>query len=136
MHLKKGTQKNLTYLGRQVNIEYEVPMNEVVVDFFDKLKSISRGYASMEYELVRYDPSDVVKLDVLIMGKKWTHCQQLFIELIPSFRGRQLASKLKDLIPRQMFDVAFKLQLVLVSLRGKISKLYGKMFLRNVMAVM
>ena len=53
---RRGTQKNLTYLGRQVNIEYEVPMNEVVVDFFDKLKSISRGYASMEYELVRYDP--------------------------------------------------------------------------------
>ena len=136
MYLKKGTQKNLTYLGRQVNIEYEVPMNEVVVDFFDKLKSISRGYASMEYELVRYDPSDVVKLDVLINGEKVDTLSAIVHRANSVYRGRQLASKLKDLFQGKCLMLPFKLQLVLVSLRGKISKLYGKMFLRNVMAVM
>ena len=105
---RRGTQKNLTYLGRQVNIEYEVPMNEVVVDFFDKLKSISRGYASMEYELVRYDPSDVVKLDVLINGEKVDTLSAIVHRANSVYRGRQLASKLKDLIPRQMFDVAIQ----------------------------
>ena len=105
---RRGTQKNLTYLGRQVNIEYEVPMNEVVVDFFDKLKSISRGYASMEYELVRYDPSDVVKLDVLINGEKVDTLSAIVHRANSVYRGRQLASKLKELIPRQMFDVAIQ----------------------------
>ena len=135
MYIKKGNAKNLNYLGRQVNVEYGVPMNEVVVDFFDKLKSISRGYASMEYELPG-DPSDVVKLDILINGEKWIHCQQLFIELIPSFEEGSLHQNSKTLFQGKCLMLQFKLQLVLVSLRGKISKLYGKMFLRNVMAVM
>mgnify|MGYP001200515941 CR=1 FL=1 len=105
---RRGIQKNLTYLGRQVSVEYEVPMNEVVVDFFDKLKSISRGYASMEYELVRYDPSDVVKLDVLINGDKVDTLSAIVHRTNSLYKGRQLAAKLKELIPRQMFDVAIQ----------------------------
>jgi len=103
---RRGIQKNLTYLGRQVSVEYEIPMNEVVVDFFDKLKSVSRGYASMEYELVRYEPSDVVKLEVLINGEKVDTLSAIVHRSNAVYKGRHVAHKLKELIPRQMFDVA------------------------------
>ena len=133
---QKRHTKKLNLFGRQVNIEYEIPMNEVVVDFFDKLKSISRGYASMEYELVRYDPSDVVKLDVLINGEKVDTLSAIVHRANSVYRGRQLASKLKTLFQGKCLMSLFKLPLVPVSLRGKTLKLYEKMFLLNVTAVM
>jgi GTP-binding protein LepA len=103
---KRGSQKNLQYLGRQVMLTYEMPMNEVVMDFFDKLKSISRGYASLDYEFEEFRASDLVKLDILINGDKVDALSLIVHRSTSVYRGRELASKMRELIPRQMFDVA------------------------------
>jgi GTP-binding protein LepA len=105
---RRGDQISMSYHGRQVNLIYEIPMNEVVTDFFDKLKSVSRGYASMEFELKDHRESDVVKLDILINGERVDTLSAIVHRSNAVHKGRQLASKLKELIPRQMFDIAIQ----------------------------
>jgi GTP-binding protein LepA len=103
---KRGTQKNMQYLGRQVMLTYELPMAEVVMDFFDKLKSVSRGYASLDYEFKEFRAADVVKLDILINGERVDALSVMVHRSVAIYRGREVASKMRSLIPRQMFDVA------------------------------
>ncbi len=103
---KRGTQKNMQYLGRQVMLTYELPMAEVVMDFFDKLKSVSRGYASLDYEFREFRAADVVKLDILINGERVDALSVMVHRSVAIYRGREVASKMRSLIPRQMFDVA------------------------------
>lgn len=105
---KRGTQKNLQFMGKQVAVHYEVPMSEVVLDFFDKLKSTSRGYASLDYSFKRFDPSNLVRVDVLINGEKVDALAVICHRDQAEYRGRVLTEKMKDLIPRQMFDVAIQ----------------------------
>jgi GTP-binding protein LepA len=105
---KRGTQKEIQYLGSQVSIVYELPLSEVVLDFFDRLKSVSRGYASFDYEMLRFDAANLVKLDVLINGERVDALSIIVHRDNADYRGRELASKMKELIPRQMFDVAIQ----------------------------
>lgn len=93
-------------MGRQVMLNYAMPLNEVVLDFFDKLKSVSRGYASFDYEFKEFQASDLVKLDILVNGEKVDALSLIIHRATAQFRGRELAAKLRELIPRQMFDIA------------------------------
>jgi GTP-binding protein LepA len=103
---KRGAQVNMQYHGRQVMLTYDMPMAEVVMDFFDKLKSVSRGYASLDYEFKEYRSADVVKLDILINGDRVDALSVIVHRANAHYRGRELASKMRELIPRQMYDVA------------------------------
>jgi len=103
---KRGIQKNMQYLGRQVMLTFELPLNEVVLDFFDKLKSVSRGYASLDYEFKEYRTDDLCKLDILINGERVDALSLIVHRANSLARGRDLASRMRALIPRQMFDVA------------------------------
>jgi GTP-binding protein LepA len=105
---KRGQQVDMHYHGRQVRLVYEMPMAEVVMDFFDKLKSVSRGYASLDYEFKEYRTADVVKLDILINGEKVDALSLIVHRSNSQFRGRELAAKMRELIPRQMYDVAIQ----------------------------
>jgi GTP-binding protein LepA len=105
---KRGVQTNLAYHGRQVHLHYELPMNEIVMDFFDKLKSTSRGYASMDYEFKEYRASDVVKMDILVNGDKVDALSLIVHRTVAQSRGRDVAAKMRELIPRQMYDVAIQ----------------------------
>ncbi|MGD8234700.1 MAG: translation elongation factor 4 [Chromatiales bacterium] len=105
---KRGVQKNMQYLGGQVQVTYELPMNEVVLDFFDRLKSVSRGYASFEYEFRRFQPAPLVKIDILINGEKVDALSSIVHQENAQSRGRELTEKMKELIPRQMFEVAIQ----------------------------
>jgi len=103
---KRGTQRNMQYLGRQVMLTYELPLNEVVMDFFDRLKSVSRGYASLDYDFLEYRAGDLVRLDILINGEKVDALSLIVHRANAQFRGREVAAKMRQLIPRQMFDIA------------------------------
>jgi GTP-binding protein LepA len=103
---KRGTQKNLQYMGRQVMLTYELPLNEVVMDFFDRLKSISRGYASLDYDFKEYRADDLVKLDIVINNERVDALSLIVHRTNSQYRGRELVQKMRGLIPRQMFDVA------------------------------
>ena len=103
---KRGAQKNMQYMGRQVMLTYELPLSEVVMDFFDRLKSVSRGYASLDYEFKEFRAGDLIKLDILINGERVDALSLIVHRANSQHRGRELVDKMRELIPRQMFDVA------------------------------
>ncbi len=105
---RRGVQKDMVFGAGQVSLTYELPLSEVVMDFFDRLKSVSRGYASLDYGFVRFERSDLVKLDILINGDRVDALAMIVHRDQAQYRGRQLAEKMKELIPRQMFDVAIQ----------------------------
>ena len=105
---KRGTQIDMTYHGKQVALIYDIPMGEVVLDFFDKLKSTSRGYASLDYSFIRFEASNMVRVDVLINGDKVDALALILHKEHSESRGRQLVEAMKDLIPRQMFNIAIQ----------------------------
>ncbi|MGZ8927512.1 MAG: translation elongation factor 4 [Methylobacter sp.] len=105
---KRGVQKDMQYVGRQVSLHYEMPLSEVVLDFFDRLKSVSRGFASFDYEFLRFQPAELVKLDVLINAEKVDALSIIVHRELSQNRGRDLVEKMKDLIPRQMYEVAIQ----------------------------
>lgn len=105
---KRGMQINMSYHGRQVQLTYEIPMAEIVLDFFDRLKSVSRGYASMDYEFKEYRAADVVKVDMLINGEKVDALSIIVHRSASQHRGREVAAKMREIIPRQMYDVAIQ----------------------------
>lgn len=105
---KRGVQKDMQFVGGQVSLTYEIPMNEVVMDFFDRLKSVSRGFASLDYGFTRFEAAPLVRLDVLINGDKVDALAVIIHRDHSQHRGRQLTEKMKELIPRQMFDVAIQ----------------------------
>ena len=105
---KRGTQKDMRFLGNQVQICWELPMAEVVMDFFDRLKSVSRGFASLDYQFKRFEPAKLVRLDVLINGERVDALAAIVHRDLSQSRGRNLCEKMKELIPRQMFDVAIQ----------------------------
>ena len=105
---KRGVQKDMQYVGRQVSLHYEMPLSEVVLDFFDRLKSVSRGFASFDYEFLRFQAADLVKLDVLINSEKVDALSIIVHRDLSNNRGRDLVEKMKDLIPRQMYEVAIQ----------------------------
>ena len=105
---KRGVQRNMQYVGRQVVLTYDLPLNEIVLDFFDRLKSVSRGYASFDYEFVKFSAARVCKLDVLINGERVDALSAIVHQEQGAYRGREAVKKLKELIPRQMFDVAIQ----------------------------
>jgi len=105
---KRGVQKHIRYLGSQVSIEYEIPLAEVVLDFFDKLKSVSRGYASFDYHFERFEPANLVRLDVLINRERVDALSIIVHRANAQSRGRDLVERMRELIPRQMFDVAIQ----------------------------
>jgi len=105
---KRGIQVNISYHGKQVHLVYDMPMAEIVMDFFDRLKSVSRGYASMDYEFKEYRPADVVKVDMLINGDKVDALAIIVHRSNSQYRGREVAAKMRELIPRQMYDVAIQ----------------------------
>lgn len=105
---KRGVQTTLNFLASQVEISFEMPMSEMVVDFFDRLKSATRGYASMDYSFIRYQAADVVKVDIQINGERVDALSVIVHRDQSARKGRELASKMREIIPRQMFDVAIQ----------------------------
>jgi len=105
---KRGVQKQMNYLGNQVSLEFELPLSEVVLDFFDRLKSVSRGYASFDYTFVRFQPENLVKVDILINGERVDALSLIIHKSFSQQRGRELTEKMKEIIPRQMFEVAIQ----------------------------
>jgi GTP-binding protein LepA len=127
---KRGVQKEMNYVGTQVQLSYELPMAEVVLDFFDRLKSVSRGYASLEYNFVRFEEAKLVRMDILINGDKVDALAVILHRDNAQFKGRQICEKMKEVIPRQMFDVAIQ-----AALGGKIiARTTVKALRKNVLA--
>jgi GTP-binding protein LepA len=105
---KRGVQRSLQYLGRQVSLVYELPLSEVVLDFFDRLKSLSRGYASLDYHFVRFQTADLVKLHILLTGER-VDALSIIVHRDQAYaRGRELCERMQELIPRQMYEVAIQ----------------------------
>ena len=105
---KRGAQKSLRYVGGQIELIYEMPMNEIVLDFFDRLKSCSKGYASLDYDFLRFDLSDMVKVDILLNGEKVDALNFMVHRSKADQKGRELAKSLREVIPRQMYDIAIQ----------------------------
>ena len=105
---RRGKQINMRYVGGQVELVYDLPLSEIVVDFFDRLKSVSRGYASLDYSLDRYEESDVIKLDILLNGDKVDALAYMAHRTVANLKGKQFTEALKEVIPRQQFDVAIQ----------------------------
>ena len=105
---RRGVQVDMRFMGKQVQLIFDIPMAEVVMDFFDRLKSVSRGFASLDYNFERYQVDKLVKVDVLINGDKVDALAMIVHQDQARFRGNQLVGKMKELIPRQMFDVAIQ----------------------------
>jgi GTP-binding protein LepA len=105
---KRGVQKRMQFMGGQVAVSFELPLSEVVLDFFDRLKSVSRGFASFDYEFLRFQAAPLVKLDILINTEKVDALSLIVHRDISQSRGRDLVEKMKDLIPRQMYEVAIQ----------------------------
>ena len=105
---KRGVQRNMQYMGKQVSLNYELPLSEVVLDFFDRLKSVSRGFASFDYSFLRFQPASLVKLDILINGERVDALSIIVHREFAQGRGRDLAERMREIIPRQMFDVAIQ----------------------------
>ena len=105
---KRGVQKRMAYMGGQVSVSFEIPLSEVVLDFFDRLKSVSRGFASFDYEFLRFQAAPLVKLDILINAERVDALSLIVHREISQTRGRDLVEKMKDLIPRQMYEVAIQ----------------------------
>ena len=105
---KRGVQKHIRYLGSQVSLEYEIPLGEIVLDFFDRLKSVSRGYASFDYQFARFEPADLVRLDIIINKERVDALSIIVHRAIAPSKGRDLVDRMRTLIPRQMFDVAIQ----------------------------
>ena len=105
---RRGVQKDMQFIGKQVSLQYELPMNEVVLDFFDRLKSVSRGYASLDYHFIRFDKASLVRLDILINGDKVDALALIVHRDHAQSKGRALVEKMKELIPRQLYDVAIQ----------------------------
>ena len=105
---KRGVQKDMQFIGKQVSLTYELPMNEVVLDFFDRLKSVSRGYASLDYHFIRFEKANLVRLDILINGDRVDALALIVHRDHAQSKGRSLVKKMKELIPRQLFDVAIQ----------------------------
>ncbi len=105
---KRGVQKNMQYMGNQVSLSYDMPLSEVVLDFFDRLKSVSRGYASFDYEFDRFQAADLVKVDILINSERVDALSIISHRDASMRRGREVAEKMRELIPRQMFDIAIQ----------------------------
>ena len=105
---KRGVQRSMQYLGQQVSLSYELPLSEVVLDFFDRLKSVSRGFASFDYSFERFDAAALVKLDILINGERVDALSVIVHREFAQSRGRDLADRMREIIPRQMFDVAIQ----------------------------
>jgi len=105
---RRGVQKSITYMTNQVSVSYEIPMSDVILDFFDRLKSVSRGFASLDYSFIKFQKADLVRLDVLINSERVDALALIVHRDTSAQRGRQIADKMKELIPRQMFDVAIQ----------------------------
>ena len=105
---KRGVQKRMQFMGGQVSVSFELPLSEVVLDFFDRLKSVSRGFASFDYEFLRFQTAPLVRLDILINAEKVDALSLIVHRDISQSRGRDLVEKMKDLIPRQMYEVAIQ----------------------------
>ena len=105
---KRGMQVDMVYHGNQVALTYDIPMSEVVLDFFDRLKSTSRGYASLDYNFQRYEESDMVRVDILLNGDRVDALAIITHKDNAQYRGRDLVEKMKEFIPRQMFDIAIQ----------------------------
>ena len=105
---RRGVQKSLRYVGGQIELIYELPMNEIVLDFFDKLKSSSKGYASLDYDFLRFEPSEITKIDILLNGEKVDALNFMVHKSKADFKAREIVKSLREVIPRQMYDVAIQ----------------------------
>ena len=105
---RRGVQKSLRYVGGQIELIYEMPMNEILLDFFDRLKSSSKGYASLDYDFVRFESSEITKIDILLNGEKVDALNFMVHKSKADFKAREIVKSLREVIPRQMYDVAIQ----------------------------